>query len=51
MSGKVSPGVVFSLICARCDAGMEIGTYEQAMDEGLAFPTFCGEVQLDGYQL
>ena len=32
MSGKVPLGVVFSLVCERCDAGMEIETYEQAMD-------------------
>jgi hypothetical protein len=34
MPGKVPPGVVFSLVCERCDAGMDIETYEQAMDEG-----------------
>jgi hypothetical protein len=34
MSGKVPPNVNFSLVCERCDAGMEIGTYEDALDQG-----------------
>jgi Fe2+ or Zn2+ uptake regulation protein len=36
MNIKIPPGVVFSLVCERCDAGMEIETHEQAMDEGWA---------------
>ena len=25
--------IAFSLVCERCDAGMEVETYEQALDE------------------
>lgn len=30
---KIPKDVVFSLVCERCDAGMEVDTYEQALDE------------------
>lgn len=34
MSRMIPSDVAFSLVCQQCDAGMEIETYEQAMDEG-----------------
>jgi hypothetical protein len=34
MDSRIPSDVVFSLVCERCDAGMEIETHEQAMDEG-----------------
>jgi hypothetical protein len=34
MQGDVPPDVVFSLVCEHCDAGMEIETYEDAMNLG-----------------
>lgn len=34
MSWKIPSDVVFSLVCERCDAGMEIETYEDALNFG-----------------
>ena len=30
----IPPGVPFSLTCEGCDCGMEIGSYEEAIDAG-----------------
>lgn len=34
MSWKIPSHVAFSLVCERCDAGMEIETYEDALNFG-----------------
>ncbi|MEX2170726.1 MAG: hypothetical protein WD851_15525 [Pirellulales bacterium] len=33
MNKIITSSVAFSLVCERCDAGMEVETYEQALDE------------------
>jgi Fe2+ or Zn2+ uptake regulation protein len=34
MCGEHPPDVAFSLVCERCDAGSEIETFEDALNEG-----------------
>ena len=34
MKTKIPSDVVFSLVCGRCDAGTDVETYKQALDEG-----------------
>lgn len=31
---RIPSGVPFSLTCEQCDAGMEIGSYEEAIEQG-----------------
>lgn len=40
MDASIPRDVPFSLVCAECDAGMEIETYEQAVAQGWTDITF-----------
>lgn len=46
---KIPKNVAFSLVCERCDAGMEVETHEQALDEAWANVRFEPELSMANF--
>ena len=49
MDDSISRDVPFSLTCAHCDAGMEIGTYEEAVAQGWSEITYAPDLPMANF--
>jgi hypothetical protein len=49
MKTRISSYVAFSLVCERCDAGMDVETYEQAQNEGWSDISYEPDLSMANY--
>jgi len=49
MTANVPPNVAFSLVCAYCDVGMEIGTYDEAIEHGWTYISYVPECPMANF--
>jgi hypothetical protein len=49
MEKPISSEVPFSLVCERCDAGMDIGSYEEAEAQGWHFVQYAPDLPMANY--
>jgi hypothetical protein len=49
MDDSIPPDVPFSLVCEQCDAGMEIGSYEEAVAQGWHFIQYAPDLPMANF--
>jgi hypothetical protein len=49
MADEIPHDVVFSLVCENCDAGMEIGSHEEALDAGWTYLRYAPELPMANF--
>lgn len=49
MDDAIPKEVPFSLVCEQCDAGMEIGSYEEALAQGWHFIQYAPDLPMANF--